>query len=86
MARSWVADWSKGSPPEDWAPVTLDADIANCSGLYITGAGNVSFYTRASPAVARTMSVPANFFLPGIITRVLTSGTTATGLFAAVDQ
>lgn len=51
-------------------------------GLYITGAGNVSFHTK--DGVTRTVTVPANFYLICSVKRVLSTGTTATGIHAMV--
>ena len=51
-------------------------------GLYITGEGNVSFHTK--DCVTRTVTVPANFYLICSVKRVLSTGTTATGIHALV--
>jgi len=51
-------------------------------GLYITGEGNVAFHNK--DGVARTVTVPANFYLICSIKRVLSTGTTATGIHALV--
>jgi hypothetical protein len=52
------------------------------SGLYIEAAGAVAFITASG--VARTVNVPAFFVLPCGVSRVLASGTTATGIHALV--
>ncbi len=51
-------------------------------GLYITGKGNVSFHTK--DGVTRTVTVPDNFYLICSVKRVLSTGTTATGIHAMV--
>jgi len=51
-------------------------------GLYITGVCNVSFHTK--DGVTRTVTVPANFYLICSVKRVLSTGTTATGIHAMV--
>ncbi len=51
-------------------------------GLYITGEGNVSFHTK--DGVTRTVTVPDNFYLICSVKRVLSTGTTATGIHAMV--
>jgi hypothetical protein len=51
-------------------------------GLYITGAGNVTFHNRYG--TSRTIAVPDNFYLICSVNRVLATGTTATGIHAMV--
>ena len=85
----------KGAPPQlhglvyDMVPVTTpddnndnvgDGNIA--IGLYITGAGDVSFQNK--DGVVRTVTVPANFYLVCSVKRVMNSGTDATGIHALV--
>ena len=48
-------------------------------GLYVTGAGNISFETQGG---TRTITVPDNFTLTCIVKRVNSTGTTATGIHA----
>jgi hypothetical protein len=51
-------------------------------GLYITGAGNVTFHNL--DGVSRTIAVPDNFYLICSVKRVLATGTTATGIHAII--
>jgi hypothetical protein len=51
-------------------------------GLYITGAGNVSFHNI--DGTTRTIAVPDNFYLICSVKRVLATGTTATGIHAMI--
>jgi hypothetical protein len=51
-------------------------------GLYITGAGNVSFHNI--DGTTRTIAVPDNFYLICSVKRVLATGTTATGIHAII--
>ena len=48
-------------------------------GLYVTGAGNIAFQTRGGIAGSFT-AVPAGTFLDVAVSRVLATGTTATGI------
>lgn len=57
---------------------TVDID-GFAVGLYITTGGNVSFETANG---TRTITVPDNFVLTCVITRVNSTGTTATGIHA----
>ena len=72
----------------DWVPVTPADGSDNVGtgnvaiGLYITGEGNVSFHNK--DGVTRTVTVPANFYMVCAIRRVLSTGTTATGIHALV--
>jgi len=74
------------SPPEDYVPVTPSDsnDLADgvARTLYIgSGAGkNVVVITRAGNT--RTIPVADNFFLYGQFSRVKSTGTTATSIFA----
>jgi hypothetical protein len=51
-------------------------------GLYITVGGTVTFHNVRG--IARTITVPDNFYLVCGTRRVLSSGTTATGINALV--
>lgn len=72
--------------PVDWQPVTKDDVAAQpglpCRALRATTAGNIAVYTAKSPAVARVMAFAAGETRYGIFTRVLNTGTTATGIEA----
>tara|TARA_R110002124_G_scaffold155109_2_gene322258 strand:+ start:600 stop:872 length:273 start_codon:yes stop_codon:yes gene_type:complete len=72
----------------DMIPVTT-SDVADnvgtgnvAVGLYITVAGDVTFHNKYG--TSRTVTVPANFYLICSVKRVLTTGTTATGIHAMV--
>ena len=49
-------------------------------GLYITGAGDISFVNHDGET--RIMTVPDNFTLTCLVRRVNATGTTATGIYA----
>ena len=69
----------------DMLPVTPNNtnDLSSVAiGLYITGAGNVTFYNV--DGFSRTIAVPDNFYLICSVKRVLSIGTTATGIFALI--
>lgn len=72
-----------------WVEVTPNDSTDNVGsgnvaiGLYIEGAGDVAFNDIDGDAV--TVAVPANFYLVGSVTRVLSTGTTATGIFALIS-
>ena len=72
----------------DMVPVTPANDADNVGtgniaiGLYITGAGNVTFHNL--DGVSRTIAVPDNFYLVCSVKRVLATGTTATGIHAII--
>jgi len=51
-------------------------------GLYVTNAGDVSFLNKDGET--RTISVPDNFYLVCSVSRVRSTGTTATEIFALV--
>ena len=53
-------------------------------GLYVTGAGNVAFQHRGG-IVGSLTAVPAGTFLDIAVSRVLATGTTATGIFQLAD-
>lgn len=73
--------------PEDYQPITLDADIpGHCVALWIAAAGAVGVLML--DGTARTIpAVPAGTLIPGRFTRVTTAGTTvaspATNILAA---
>ena len=71
--------------PVRWVAVTSNnsADLSNyktCIGLYISVAGNIKFECQEGNAV--TIAVTNFSFLPGIIKKVHSTDTTATGIFA----
>ena len=84
----------KGAPPQlhglvyDMVPVTPNNTTDNVGdgniaiGLYITGAGDVSFQNK--DGVVRTVTVPANFYLVCSVKRVMSTDTDATGIHALV--
>jgi len=69
----------------DMLPVTPSnsTDLSSVGiGLYITGAGDVTFHNV--DGVSRTVAVPDNFYLICSVKRVLSTGTTATGIHALI--
>lgn len=78
-----------GQIPSDYQPVTPDdandlASAGRCFGLRVTGAGNIVVYMDGRTNNARTIAVVANETIYGAFSRVLATGTTATGLHAMV--
>jgi hypothetical protein len=73
------------SPGQGSRPVTpsntADLDPPAMS-LYVVGAGDVCFV--GADGVEATWPVPANFVIPLAISRVKSTGTTATGIHAIV--
>lgn len=74
----------------DWIPVTLNDSTDNMGissenqvvGFYITNGGSVVFTVDG---VDRTVSFPPNFFVPcSNVTRIKSTGTTASGIFSLV--
>jgi hypothetical protein len=72
----------------DMYPVTPNNSADNVGtdnvaiGLYIEVGGDVTFLTK--DAVERTVAVPNNFYLVCSVSRVKSTGTTATGIHAMV--
>lgn len=72
----------------DMVPVTPNDSTDNVGtdnvavGLYVTVSGNVTFLTK--DGVERTVTVPNNFYLVCSVSRVKSTGTTATGIHALV--
>ena len=72
----------------DMVPVTPNNDSDNVGtgnvavGLYITGAGDVTFLNK--DGVSRTVTVPDNFYLVCSVSRVKATNTDATGIHALV--
>lgn len=72
----------------DMVPVTPNNNADNVGanniaiGLYITVAGAVTFLNK--DGTQRTVTVPDNFYLVCSISRVKSTGTTATGIHALV--
>jgi hypothetical protein len=72
----------------DMVPVTPNDSTDNVGsgnvaiGLYVTVSGNVTFLTK--DGVERTIAVPNNFYLVCSVSRVKSTGTTATGIHAMV--
>lgn len=67
----------------DMLPVTPNdgSDLSQVAiGLYITVAGDVTFHNV--DGVSRTITVPGNFYLICSVKRVLSTGTTSTGIHA----
>jgi len=73
------------NPPAAHVAVTpSDATILDtgCKGLIIGGAGNLSYWTRTGPALISALPVVAGQTLVGEVTRVMSTGTTATNIIA----
>lgn len=72
-------------PADDMVPVTpsdsVDLDIM-AKALYVTMGGAVAIVTRAGNV--RTVTVPNNFILPVRASRINSTGTTASGIWAFV--
>lgn len=66
--------------PSDSTDNVGDGNVA--IALYIETAGNVVFLNK--DGVERTVAVPANFYLMSSVTRVKSTGTTASGIHALV--
>jgi hypothetical protein len=77
LIRNWVA-----VTPSDSADNVGTGNVA--VGLYITGAGNVSWIDVDGNTTSVT-GVAAGAMLPGSFTRVRSTGTTATGIFALIS-
>lgn len=72
-----TATGSRAVTPSDSADIVAGETAL---GLYVTGAGDVSFV--CPDGTSDTWTVPANFILPVPVTRVRATGTTATGIKA----
>ena len=73
--------------PHDWEPVTpSDSDDLSkvAFGIRVETAGVVKVRTFGGGDTTRTYTLKANELFPCVITRVLTTGTTASGIFVAV--
>ena len=76
MIRNWVSVTTNDS--------TDNVGTGNVAvGLYITVAGAVSFIDVDDNTI--TVTVPSGFYLNCSVTRVLATGTTATGIFALIS-
>lgn len=72
--------------PVDWISVTPGDSADNvgpfCVCIRAGTAGTVAFQTRGGGANNRSVSLAAGEVLPGQFTRILATGTTATGILA----
>lgn len=74
---------------ETWFAVTPNDSTNNVGtgntaiGLYVTVGGAVSFRDISGTTI--TVSVPSNFYINCSVTRVLSTGTTSTGIFAMIS-
>jgi hypothetical protein len=74
---------------ETWNAVTPNNSTDNVGagnvaiGLYVTVGGAVSFNDVNGTTI--TVSVPSNFYINCSVSRVLSTGTTATGIFALIS-
>ena len=76
LVRNWVS-----VTPNDSTDNVGTGNVA--IGLYVTVAGNVSFLDV--DGTTTTVAVPANFYLTCSVSRVLSTATTATGIFALIS-
>lgn len=73
----------------NWVPVTTSDTVDNVGtgnvaiGLYVTVGGAVSWIDVDGNTITATF--PAYSYLNGSVTRVKTSGTTASGIFALIS-
>jgi hypothetical protein len=71
-----------GHPPTDWIPITLDdnTDLTYVARAIMnrdtSAAATVVVRTVHGGATNRTVVIPAGHILPGLFTRVLSTGTT----------
>jgi len=68
-------------PPVDWVPITLndDTDLTYVARAIMnrgTESATVVVRTVGGGATSRTVVIPAGHVLPGLFTRVLSTGTT----------
>ena len=76
---------SLDQPASDMVPITPSDGtdlVTMCKALYIEVAGNISVVTKDGNT--RTIAVPDNFILPLRVSRVRSTSTTATGIWAFV--
>lgn len=76
LIRNWVS-----VTPNDSADNIGTGNVA--VGLYITGGGAVSWIDVDGNTT--TVTVSPNVIIPGSFTRVRSTGTTATGIFALIS-
>jgi hypothetical protein len=77
LIRNWVA-----VTPNDSTNNVGTGNVA--VGLWITGTGNVSWIDVDGNTTTVT-TIPAGTILPGSFSRVRSTGTTATGIFALIS-
>jgi hypothetical protein len=73
--------------PHDWEPVTPSDsdDLPNLAfGIRVETAGAVAVRTLGGGDTTRTYTLAVGHELPCVITRVLSTGTTASDIFVAV--
>lgn len=74
---------------ETWLAVTPNNSTNNVGtgntaiGMYVTVGGAVSWLDVNGTTI--TVTVPSNFYINCSVTRVLSTGTTATGIFALIS-
>ena len=72
--------------PAGWQAVVPNDDADNtgeaCICIRAGAAGTVTFRTRRFPTLSVAVSLAAGEVLPGQFTRILATGTTATGIIA----
>lgn len=85
MSNPFAGRVGLSGPANDLQPVTPNnsADLPEMAvALYVTTGGAVAFTSAAGES--RTVTVPDGFILPCGVKRVLSTGTTATGIHAFV--
>ncbi len=66
-----------------YAVTKSDSSVQNAKALYVGGAGDVAVIMRDGPVAGSIFSaVPAGTFMPIEVTKVLSTGTTATLILA----
>ena len=82
QVQSAMGSLGLGHPPTDWVPITLDDanDLTYVARAIMnrdtTNAVTVVVYTVEGGATSRTVVIPAGHILPGLFTRVFSTGTT----------
>lgn len=76
-----VETWNAVTPNDNTNNVGTDTVAV---GLYITAEGTVTWLDANGTEIG-PVTVPANFYLNCSVTRVKSTGTTATGIFALVS-
>lgn len=82
QVKSAMGSLGLGHPPTDWLPITLSdsTDLAYVARALmnrdLTTDVTVAIYTVDSPSTSRSIVIPKGQYVPGLFTRVLSTGTT----------